>query len=61
MVEMFEAAAASGQLEQQDITMDDTAFVQSLDSMAEGHPVVTRLQELIAQHGWTGWTRIERS
>jgi len=27
LVEMFEAAAASGQLEQQDITMDDTAFV----------------------------------
>jgi len=38
MVEMFEAAAASGQLEQQDITMDDTAFVQLLDSMAEGYP-----------------------
>ena len=61
LVEMFEAAAASGQLEQQDLTMDDTAFVQLLDSMAEGHPVVTRLQELIAQRGWTGWTRIERA
>ena len=61
LVEMFEAAAASGQLEQQDLSMDDTAFVQLLDSMAEGHPVVTRLQELIAQRGWTGWTRIERA
>jgi DNA-binding transcriptional MerR regulator len=61
LVEMFEAAAASGQLEQQDLTMDDTAFVQLLDSMAEGHPVVTRLQELIAQRGWTGWTRIQRA
>jgi hypothetical protein len=61
LVEMFEAAAASGQLEQQDLTMDDTVFVQLLDSMAEGHPVVTRLQELIAQRGWTGWTRIERA
>jgi DNA-binding transcriptional MerR regulator len=60
LVEMFEAAAASGQLEQQDLTMDDTAFVQLLDSMAEGHPVVTRLQELIAQRGWTGWTKVER-
>jgi DNA-binding transcriptional MerR regulator len=61
LVEMFEAAAASGQLEQQDLAMDDTAFVQLLDSMAEGHPVVTRLQELIAQRGWTGWTRVERA
>jgi DNA-binding transcriptional MerR regulator len=61
LVEMFEAAAASGQLEKQDLTMEDTAFVQLLDSMAEGHPVVTRLQELIAQRGWTGWTRIERA
>lgn len=61
LVEMFEAAAASGQLEHQDLAMDDTAFVQLLDSMAEGHPVVTRLQELIAQRGWTGWTRVERA
>ncbi|MET0764144.1 MAG: MerR family transcriptional regulator [Blastococcus sp.] len=61
LVEMFEAAAASGQLEQQDLSMDDTAFVQLLDSMAEGHPVVTRLQELIAQRGWTGWTLVERA
>src|SRR3954451_18272790 len=61
LVEMFEDAAASGQLEQQDLAMDDTAFVQLLDSMAEGHQVVTRLQELIAQRGWTGWTRIERA
>jgi DNA-binding transcriptional MerR regulator len=61
LVEMFEAAAASGQLEQKDLTMDDGAFVQLLDSMAEGHPVVTRLQELIAERGWTGWTQIERA
>jgi DNA-binding transcriptional MerR regulator len=61
LVEMFEDAAASGQLEQQDLAMDDNAFVQLLDSMAEGHPMVTRLQELIAQRGWTGWTRVERA
>ena len=46
LVEMFEEAAASGQLEQQDLNMDDSAFVQLLDSMAEGHPMVVRLQEL---------------
>jgi DNA-binding transcriptional MerR regulator len=61
LVEMFEDAAASGQLEQQDLAMDDTAFVQLLDSMAEGHPIVTRLQELLAQQGWTGWTQVERA
>jgi DNA-binding transcriptional MerR regulator len=61
LVEMFEDAAASGQLEQQDLDMDDSAFVQLLDSMAEGHPTVVRLQELIAERGWTGWTRVERA
>jgi DNA-binding transcriptional MerR regulator len=61
LVEMFEDAAASGQLEQQDLNMDDSVFVQLLDSMAEGHPMVARLQELIAERGWTGWTRIERA
>jgi DNA-binding transcriptional MerR regulator len=61
LVEMFEDAAASGQLEKQDLAMDDTAFVQLLDSMAEGHPMVTRLRELIAQRGWIGWTRVERA
>ena len=61
LVDLFEAAAASGQLEQQALAMDDTAFVQLLDSMAEGHQLVTRLQELIAARGWTGWTQIERA
>ena len=60
LVELFEEAAASGQLEQQDLDMDDSAFVQLLDSMAEGHPMVARLQELLAERGWTGWTKIER-
>jgi hypothetical protein len=58
---MFEDAAASGQLDQQHLTMDDNAFVRLLDSMAEGNAIVTRLQQLIAQRGWTGWTRVERA
>lgn len=60
LAEMFEDAAASGYLEHEDLSMDDTAFVQLLDSMAEGNPIVIRLQELLAQRGWTGWTRVER-
>jgi DNA-binding transcriptional MerR regulator len=61
LVEMFEDAAASGQLERQELAMDDTAFVQLLDSMATGHPMVTRLQELLARRGWTGWTQVARA
>lgn len=61
LVELFEEAAASGQLEQQDLTMDDAEFVKLLDSMAEGHPAVSQLREILAERGWTGWTRIERS
>ncbi|GAA3549182.1 MerR family transcriptional regulator [Nocardioides daeguensis] len=61
LVELFEEAAATGQLEQQDLLMDDSAFVQLLDSMADGHPMVTRLRELLAERGWAGWTRVERA
>lgn len=57
---MFEEAAASGQLDQQDLDMDDAAFVKLLDSMAEGHDAVVRLKQLLADRGWTGWTRVER-
>jgi len=60
LVEMFEEAAASGQLDQQDLNMDDSAFVQLLDSMAEGHPMVVQLRRLLAERGWAGWTQIER-
>jgi hypothetical protein len=60
LVELFEEAAATGQLEQQDLNMDDSAFIELLDSMADGHPTVTRLRELLEKRGWTGWTQIER-
>jgi DNA-binding transcriptional MerR regulator len=60
LAEMFEEAAASGQLEEQDLTMDDSAFVQLLDSMAEAQPMIVRLQQLLAERGWTGWTKVER-
>ena len=60
LVEVFEEAAANGQLEQQDLNMDDSTFVQLLDSMAEEHPMVVRLQQFLAERGWTGWTKVER-
>jgi hypothetical protein len=31
-----------------------------LDSMADGHPTIARLRELLAERGWAGWTRVER-
>jgi len=61
LVELFEEAAANGQLEQQDLNMDDSAFVQLLDSMAEAHPMVVELQQILADRGWTGWTKVERA
>jgi DNA-binding transcriptional MerR regulator len=60
LTELFEEAAATGQLDQQDLNMDDDAFVKLLDSMADGHPTITRLREQLAERGWTGWTRVER-
>ena len=60
LVELFEEAAASGQLEQQDLNMDDAGLVKLLDSMADGQPTIARLRELLAERGWAGWTRVER-
>ena len=61
LVELFEEAAATGQLEQQELDMDDDDLVQLLDSMAAGNPTLFRLREILAERGWSGWTRIERS
>jgi DNA-binding transcriptional MerR regulator len=61
MSELFEQAAASGELDLQDAVTPDPAFIRLMDSFADGaHPVVARLRELIAERGWTGWTRIEK-
>jgi DNA-binding transcriptional MerR regulator len=61
MVSMFEQASADG-YQTEDDQMDDPAFVGLLDSLAGGsHPMVPRLRQLIAERGWTGWTRIERA
>src|SRR3954451_24016348 len=60
LVELFEEAAATGQLEQQDLNMDDAAFVKLMDSIADGHPTVARLRVLLAERGWVGWTQVER-
>jgi DNA-binding transcriptional MerR regulator len=61
MSELFERAAAGGELDRQDEVTPDAVFVRLMDSFADGvHPAVGRLRELIAERGWTGWTRVER-
>ena len=61
MSELLEEANAKGELDQQDEQLPDAAFVGLMDSFADAsHPVVARLRELIAERGWTGWTRIEK-
>jgi DNA-binding transcriptional MerR regulator len=61
MSELAEQAADSGELDRQDEHMPDEAFIGLMDSFADAsHPAVARLRELIAERGWTGWTRIEK-
>jgi DNA-binding transcriptional MerR regulator len=61
LIELFEQAAASGELDRQDEHMPDAAFVGLMDSFADAsHPAVAPLRALIAERGWTGWTRIEK-
>lgn len=61
MVELLEKAAASGGLDRQDVISPDEAFIGLVDSFAEAsHPVVPRLRALVAERGWTGWTRLEK-
>lgn len=61
LAELMEEAAERGELEWQTQEMDDDSFVALLDSFATTHPFVERLQELLAERGWTGWTRVERA
>lgn len=61
MSELLEQSAQSGELDRQDEYMPDEAFIRLMDSFADAaHPAVARLRELIAERGWTGWTRLER-
>ena len=62
IAEMSEQAAERGDLERQRDEMDDDAFTALIDTFAsESHPLVQRLQELMAERGWSGWSRMERA
>lgn len=61
MSELLQQAADSGELDRQDEHMPDAAFIGLMDSFSDAsHPAVGRLRELIAERGWTGWTRIKK-
>ncbi len=62
IVELSEESEAAGDMDSQELDLGDDAFVALLDSFAaDAHPMVERLQELMAERGWTGWSRIERA
>jgi DNA-binding transcriptional MerR regulator len=62
LAELSEQAAMRGDLERQRDQMNDDAFVGLVDAFAsESHPLVQRLQELMAERGWSGWSRMERA
>lgn len=62
IAEMTEQSAARGDLDRQSEDMSDDTFIALLDSFASStHPMVVRLQELMAERGWTGWSRMERA
>jgi hypothetical protein len=62
LAEQIQESADRGELELQGEEWSDDAFIALLDSFAaEAHPMIERLQELMAERGWTGWTRIDRA
>jgi hypothetical protein len=62
IAEIANQAAERGELDWQQEEMNDDGFVALIDSFAsESHPMVERLQELLAERGWSGWIRMERT
>jgi DNA-binding transcriptional MerR regulator len=62
IAEMSEEAEAAGDMELQEDALRDDAFIALMDSFASSaHPMVARLQELMVERGWTGWSKIERA
>jgi DNA-binding transcriptional MerR regulator len=62
IADMSEQAAARGDLDRQHEEMNDEGFVALIDSFAsDSHPMIQRLQALLAERGWSGWSRMERA
>jgi DNA-binding transcriptional MerR regulator len=62
IAEIAEQAAERGDLDRQREDLNDEAFVALVDAFAsESDPLVVRLQELMAERGWSGWIAMERA
>jgi DNA-binding transcriptional MerR regulator len=62
LAEQAQEAADRGELDLQMEEWGDDAFVGLIDSFAaDAHPMIERLQELMAERGWSGWTVIEKA
>lgn len=62
IAEIAEQAAERGDLDRQNEEMNDDAFIALIDAFASNsHPLMERLQELMAERGWSGWSRMERA
>ncbi len=62
IAEIAEQAAERGDLSRQREELNDDAFVALVDAFAsESDPLVVRLQELMAERGWSGWIAMERA
>jgi DNA-binding transcriptional MerR regulator len=62
IAEMAEDASQRGELERQNADLGDDAFIALLDSFAsDSHPMVVRLQEMMVERGWRGWSRMEKA
>jgi len=62
IVEMTEESAERGELDRHSEEMSDDAFIGLIDSFAaDAHPMIERLQELMLERGWKGWSRMERA
>ena len=58
--ELLQDADATGRLDSRQPA--DPAYNNLMDSFANNaHPAVAKLQDLLADRGWTGWTRIEKN
>ena len=62
IAEIAEQAAERGDLDRQNEELNDDAFVALVDSFAsDSHPLMERLQELMTERGWSGWSRMQRA
>jgi DNA-binding transcriptional MerR regulator len=62
IAEISEQAEERGDLDRQRAELDDDAFIALVDSFAsDSHPMMERLQQLVAERGWSGWSLMEKA